>query len=283
MPACCAACGKSGDTLQKCSACKSVKYCNVTCQKAHRKNHKKECRKRTAQLFDEALFKQPPRGDECPICFLLLPRVGEVVYYPCCGKNICNGCVQQMAVDTNKCPFCREPVADSHKEWVARCNKRMEAGDANAFNNLGLKYFRGRDGLPKDQKKGLALWLRAAELGSAEGHCNVANIYNTGEVVEGDLGKAVYHWEQAAMLRNCMARHNLGSYEAGKGNMKRAIKHWIIAAGTGHKKSLDTVRRSLMNESATKADYEKALRDYQNWLDEVSSDQRDRAALGVAV
>ena len=31
--------------------------------------------------------------------------------------------------------------------------------------------------------------------------------------------------------------------------------------------------------TATKADYEKALRNYQKYMDEVTSDQRDRAAL----
>ena len=53
-----------------------------------------------------------------------------------------------MARDTDKCPFCREPVAKSDKEHVARCYKRMEAGDATASKNLGAKYFEGSFGLP---------------------------------------------------------------------------------------------------------------------------------------
>lgn len=46
----CAACGKSGDNLKACMACHLVKYCNRECQNFHRPKHKKECRKRAAEL-----------------------------------------------------------------------------------------------------------------------------------------------------------------------------------------------------------------------------------------
>ena len=43
----CASChtSNSGANLKLCTACKSVSYCNVDCQKAHRKDHKKECKR----------------------------------------------------------------------------------------------------------------------------------------------------------------------------------------------------------------------------------------------
>ena len=44
----CAACGKfskAGDKPKKCSACRSVSYCNAICQKAHWKDHKLVCKK----------------------------------------------------------------------------------------------------------------------------------------------------------------------------------------------------------------------------------------------
>merc|ERR1740139_2039677 len=43
---CCANCGKEEDEpfkLKMCTACRSVCYCNVNCQKTHRKNHKHQC------------------------------------------------------------------------------------------------------------------------------------------------------------------------------------------------------------------------------------------------
>ena len=60
----CAACGKEGsDGLKACAACFMVKYCNRDCQIAHRPQHKKECKKRAAEIYDEALFKEvEPQG-----------------------------------------------------------------------------------------------------------------------------------------------------------------------------------------------------------------------------
>ena len=70
----CANCGKgeecSGD-LKACTACKMVKYCNRDCQISHRSQHKKECKKRAAELYDEKLFKET-EPEECPICMLPL-------------------------------------------------------------------------------------------------------------------------------------------------------------------------------------------------------------------
>ncbi|KAK1743081.1 hypothetical protein QTG54_006678 [Skeletonema marinoi] len=46
----CQFCGKEGDALRICSACRSVKYCNVECQKKHRKFHKQVCRQTEEEL-----------------------------------------------------------------------------------------------------------------------------------------------------------------------------------------------------------------------------------------
>ena len=109
----CAACGKGSGSLKTCTACKLVKYCGVDCQRAHRPKHKRECKRRAAELHDEALFKQPPSQDECPICLLQLPLDGnDCVYQSCCGHTICQGCVlASMEADDNSCPFCRQPHA----------------------------------------------------------------------------------------------------------------------------------------------------------------------------
>ena len=109
----CAACGKGGVGLKKCTACKLVKYCGVDCQRAHRPQHKRECKRRAAELYDEALFKQPPSREECPICFLELPvKENMQTYKSCCGKIICDGCEIASSVEQNgdaPCPFCRKP------------------------------------------------------------------------------------------------------------------------------------------------------------------------------
>ena len=40
----CETCGKTGSDLQQCAACKSVKYCDVHCQRKNWKSHKKLCK-----------------------------------------------------------------------------------------------------------------------------------------------------------------------------------------------------------------------------------------------
>ena len=179
----CTACGKGGDDLKRCTACKLVNYCSVSCQKVHRPKHKKECRKRAAEIFDEALFKQPPPKEDCPICFLPLPSVEEMGYQPCCGKTFCNGCIVEMATETcavTWCPFCREPSAASDEERIGKYNKRMEAGDAIAFHMLGTHYSIGDWGLPQDSNRALKLMQRAIELGSTDAHLNIAEFYTDG-------------------------------------------------------------------------------------------------------
>src|SRR5210317_2467041 len=90
----CAACGEGGVGLKTCTACKMVKYCNASCQRVHWPKHKKECKKRAAEIHDEALFKQPPPREECDICMLPLPiNAEEQRYQACCGKVLCMGCI----------------------------------------------------------------------------------------------------------------------------------------------------------------------------------------------
>jgi len=88
----CANCGKCSDNLKTCTACKMVKYCNRECQLSHRSTHKRECRKRAAEIYDEALFKEVPPED-CPICFLPLPPANLTTFQTCCGKLVCSGCL----------------------------------------------------------------------------------------------------------------------------------------------------------------------------------------------
>ena len=87
----CAACGKEGgDSLKACTACHMVKYCNRDCQLSHRPQHKKECKKRAAELYDEKLFKEV-EPDECPICMIPPPIDGDKSDYESgCGEKVTN-------------------------------------------------------------------------------------------------------------------------------------------------------------------------------------------------
>ena len=79
---------------------------------------------------------------------------------------------------------------------------------------------------------------------------------------------------------DALARHNLGVVEHQKGNMDRALKHYMISVGGGYADSLKQIKRLFTEGHAAKDDYTKALRLYQAYLDEIRSDQRDKAAAG---
>ena len=271
---CCAECGeKEGSvTLKACKSCWLVKYCNAKCQKNHWLRHKKICKQRAAELHDEALFKDPPSKEACPICSLPMPeyliscislppatimsvpiydfamahealtKFGMEQYYPCCGKSICNGCSHSFAMSGNneKCPFCNfDRGSETEEEYVEQIMKRVQVNDAGAMCELANCYSQGAFGLQLNRAKVIALQKQAAELGSRDAHYNLGMHYSEG----GDLKKAKFHFEISAMAGHEVSRCNLGAIESESGNMDRALKHWVIAASTGQCKAMDTLRR----------------------------------------
>ena len=284
----CANCGKEGVDHNICNKCKDAKYCNAACKKKHRSKHKKKCERRVAELHDIELFKQPPPPEDCPICMLPLPSLSTgSKYYACCGKTVCSGCVyapvyddrgKEISSGKNKCPFCRTPTSNSEKENNRRLKKRMVVGDAEAMYILGCCYSNGSFGMPQNHDKALELWHQAGELGNADAYCNIGYAYHNGRGVERDDKKANHYYELAAMMGHEMARHSLGNAEWRAGNWDRAIKHYMTAAGDGYNDSIKSIQHLYQHGHATKEDYSKALRAYQSYLDEVRSEQRDKAA-----
>ena len=279
----CANCGKEGsDLLNICNKCKAVKYCNAACKKKHRSKHTKKCARRVAELHDIELFKHPPLKEDCPICMLPLPSLDTgSKYKACCGKHICSGCIHAVIVRDNGvglCPFCRTPEHCSEKELLKRTKKRVEVGDATAIFNLGCNYSEAEFGLRQDRTKALELWHQAGALGYTRAYFNIGCAYRNGRGVERNQEKANHFDEIAAMMGHTMARHNLGYTEARAGNWDRAIKHFMIAAGAGQNESVKGIQLLYKAGHATKEDYTSALRAYQNYLDDIKSEQRDIAA-----
>ena len=281
----CAACGKEGgDSLKACTACKLVKYCNRDCQIAHRPLHKKICKKRAAELHDEALFKEPPPL-ECPICFLPLPlEPTRITFKSCCGKIICKGCIDAMTEEArgrrkiDLCAFCRTPGPTSVSETVKRLNKLIECNNSYGYFQLAGYYANGELGMPLDWSKANELYLKAGELGCARGYYNLGMSYDRGVGVEVDKKKAKHYYELAAMNGSVLARYYFGIFEGKAGNEHRAMKHFILAARAGDKDSLDKVKDGFMDDDmVTKDEYESTLRAYKQRHDEMKSEGRDIA------
>ena len=286
----CAACGKEGeeDNMNICNKCKMVYYCNVTCKKKHKSKHKKKCENRAAELHDEALFKEPPPREECPICMLPLPLEGrESTFNSCCGKIICDGCFYAMTKEEKRkgkkneelgmCAFCRTISASSMNEEIKQLNNLMESGNADAYHQLAGYYANGSNGMPQDHQKAAELWLKAGELGCAKAYLNLGNSYAIGQGVDRDEEKAKHYKELAAMKGDANARYNLGCMEGAAGNFQRTYKHMIIAARAGHPKSLGSVKEGFTMGIVTKDEFEQTLRAYQKSADEMKSEARDQA------
>ncbi len=148
----CASCGTVAvdDVKLKTCACNLVKYCSVDCQKNHRPQHKKLCRKRVAELRDNDLFTQPDESHmgDCPICCLPLPLEPEKSDTPpCCSKTICNGCSYANCRrefeegQDQRCVFCREPVVKSQEEADKRRIKRMKNNCPVAMAFIGRERY----------------------------------------------------------------------------------------------------------------------------------------------
>jgi hypothetical protein len=278
---CCANCGIAGVDeikLEECDGgCDLVKYCSDNCRENHREQHEEECKKRKAELHDRKVFTQPNETHlgECPICFLPLPlERSKSGFYPCCSEIVCSGCVyaNRKSGGGNRCPFCREPVADDEEDFHKRLMKRIKANDPAAFRHMAGKCY-NEGGYVGSFK----YYAKAAELGDLDGHYHLGYMYHQGDGVEKDEVKAVYHWEMAAIGGHPVARHNLACIEWENNRVERAVKHLIIAANLGYENSMKELWGHYSHGNITKDDLDATLRSHQAALDEMKCAQRDKA------
>ncbi|KAL7551948.1 hypothetical protein ACHAWF_015161 [Thalassiosira exigua] len=292
----CSACGKHGGGLKTCAGCQRARYCDATCQIAHRTAHKGECKRRARELLEESvfgskrdrevleevLFDTPPPREECHICFLTLPvDAAGKAYQACCGKVVCSGCLHGVYTgnpSSRPCPFCRTPGATSERENAERTKVRAKAGDAEAIKKLGSLYADGRAGLPKNPTKAVELWLRAGKLGRAGAYQFAGCAYMTGSGVQKNMQKAKHCFKLGAVAGNEQARHNIGTLEHDDGNTMKAIKHYKIAAGSGSDDSLEVLYGLLLNGKITKPEFEEAKQAHQESKGQMKSIHREAAS-----
>jgi tetratricopeptide (TPR) repeat protein len=197
-------------------------------------------------------------------------------YYSCCGKSICGGCVHSFNTSGNidKCPFCNsDRSSKTEEELVAEMMKRVAANDAGAMNALGSYYFHGPMlGLSQDEEKAMELWKQAAKLGSSDAYHHMGVCYDDG----GDLKKAKFHYEEAAMAGHEDARFNLGLMDIDfEGKRERAIKNMTIAASAGHYKAMQILIKCFERDYVSRKSINSTLTAYNNLCVEMRSEARD--------
>ena len=273
---CCASCGigiaEIDDIkLMPCDGCDLVQYCGDGCREDHKSEHEEACAKRAAELRDELLFKQPESthlGD-CPICCLPLPIDGSKSgLWSCCSKIICMGC--WYANPMPSCPFCRKPLPDE-EESCKQNMKRVEANDPAALCRHGANLCNKGDYIAAFE-----YFTKSAELGDAQAHYRLAEIYCYGHGVEKDIGKKIHHMEEAAISGHPGARYNLGVHEWNNNdNAERAVKHWIIAATLGDNDSITDLIDAFKEGFMAKEDLAAALRAHKAAVDATKSPERE--------
>ena len=282
----CASCGVAGGDdikLKKCNACHLVKYCSVKCQKDHWQKHKKECKKRAAELHDEILFRQPESSHygDCPICCLPIPiDEKRSTWVPCCCKHICNGCfVANERRETERrlqhtCPFCRTAAPNTGAEIIEQLMKRVEANDPVAMCHMGSEIY--KEG---NYNSAFEYFTKAAAMGNVQAHYQLSILYRDGQGVEKNEKRELHHAEKAAIRGHPHARCSLGCFEwENNAQMDRAVKHFIIGAKLGHDMSLDNVKMLYEAGYASKEDFGVALRGYQAAIEAAKSPQREAVA-----
>ena len=92
----------------------------------------------------------------------------------------------------------------------------------------------------------------------------------------GDMKKAKFHYEAAAMAGHEVARYNLGCMEyLSGGNVERAVKHWTIAASAGDYYAMHSLIKVIEVGRVSRDEINSTLTAYNTSCDEMRSEARD--------
>lgn len=162
---------------------------------------------------------------------------------------------------------------------MQRVKQRAEAGNANDLQMLGNVYDKCMFGMPRDPEKAHELWTQAAELGDKNGHWYLYQSYSEfykERGVEKDMAKAIFHLEMAAIKGDPRSRCMLGCYEAKRGNLERAKKHWMHSASAGCDSCMrGAIKVGFEQGHVTEEEYIKTERAHKHSVNEMKSTERD--------
>ena len=156
--------------------------------------------------------------------------------------------------------------------------KRVEMNDPNAMLQHGLE-----ESKKGDYRSAFEYWTKAADLGYAEAHFRLSDMYYHGRGVEKDERKEIHHLEEAAIGGHPEARFDLGRIEWGNANYERAKNHMIIGATQGHDASIKILMHTfkggevfkIKKKLVSKEDLEAAFRAHKAAVDATKSPGRE--------
>ena len=273
----CAVCGKP-DARLRCGRCRSVHYCDASCQKNDWKDHKSRCAPSAPRL--ETFERAAPRCVSCQaFAWSVDERVGPwMCYRSCCGAYQCEACERRGAASRvgsaspSACPRCGEPPAADDATAFARCRARADDGAEDAIYVLGATLLYGLRGRRLRPEAGLKLLRKLIEAGEEDGAEPSYFIGAANYAVAQARRQKFVTWPDkvAPLLRRAaacgLARavHELGiMYEAGDEGPKdgkEAARLAALAADAGLRDAKRTLARMYVDGEHVPRDPEKAAR-----------------------
>lgn len=133
----------------------------------------------------------------------------------------------------------RRGAAPVRNEALAELEALAEQGDAGAQAELAYKYANGHDGLPRDDREAVRLFMLAAEQGHAGGQNSLGVCYQSGlGGLPKDEREAIRYFRLAADQGLAYAQHNLAvAYDRSLGGLAKddfeAARLYRLAADKG--------------------------------------------------
>ncbi len=125
--------------------------------------------------------------------------------------------------------------------------EHQDVTDAIQQFELGVDYYKGRNGKKQDRLKAVMLYRKSAEQGYHKAQFSLGYCYNYGKGVTRDYIEAVEWYKKAAEQGNAYAQYNLGvCYNNGEGVIKdkgKAIALWEESAKNGYEIARITLER----------------------------------------
>ena len=240
-----------------------------------------------AETADIDLFTPIAEKEECPLCLIPLPLTeSEIVFMPCCGKNICIGCTYKQTMNDvekgvkqyeQKCAFCRQP---SNNNYIKLLKKLMKKNVPNAYMQMACLYRDGDEGAMQSYTRALEMLIRVAELDHPPAFGMIGKFYYDGNAVDVDRSKALAFYEIAAKKGDIVTRRLIIVEIWDNHGSKLLIKHLKVIASAGCKGSMDKLMQFYSHWKElllSKEELTQTLRAYQASSNEMKSKDRDEA------
>jgi Ring finger domain/MYND finger/Sel1 repeat len=259
----CVNCGVEDVPLHGCSRCKLAKYCGTLCQKAHWKDHKKNC------LAPEDRRPNPTAAsaNECSICMQELAT--NVCLLPC-KHTFHVSCVAELRKHSSNCPMCRAilpaPPEDIMREAALLHDGLMKSNVHHGVRmkmviamfqeaaNQGLpvaqfalaSLYKVGHGVDKDEMVATQWLKKSAEGGLSAAQSAMGNIYTIGNGVKADDKESFYWHMKAAEQGHADSQFAVGTMlfcaRGTTRNVPEALMWLFHAAEQGQEEAVDLLK-----------------------------------------